>query len=356
MLTLGTTMLAVGIWQLLQQHDATRGYVPVAARVRSAELVEDRVRTKQGELLRYRPIIRYEYSVGDAIYTGNRLSAVAESFSRADAEALVSRYPTGSDVVAFVKPSDPSQSVLLRLVSFKPYGLTMFGPLLLVAGLRLLFVNERRSGEPTRGEGRWHVLPPPMKLSTQRNLALLALLVFVLTALAPLHYFTSGGKPTTTALSFTAIYAIGTLAMAHAALRQVRLSAALGEPRVLVDPTPLQRGQRNRVRLVLPLRPGRKLRGVTLRLCCVEIDPPPDATGRSIPRRVLYERAETTLADATASDGPLHADVSFTPPAEHPASSSTARRGRPRVVWELHATVELPGVPRWYTTWDITVM
>lgn len=355
LIALGATMLSLGGWQLLQQRDATRGYVPVAAKIRSSEVIEDRVATKQGELLRYRPVIRYTYSVGQGIYSGNRLSVVADSYSRTEAEALVSRYPTGTDTIVFVNPSEPSQSVLLRLVSFRPYGLTMFAPLLLTVGLRLLFVNEKIAAEPTRAEGHWHVLPAPMTLARRRNLALLGLFVLLLTALAPVHYFTGGGRPSTTALVVTALFGIGTLAIAREALRQVRLSAALGEPQVLISPAPLQRGQRNRVRLVLPLRRGRKLRGVTLRLRCTEFNPAPDATGRSAAKHVIYERVETVLVDATAGDEPIRADVSFSPPDELPASSYFPRRGRSGAAWELRVIVEPLGTPRYEATWMVTM-
>lgn len=351
---LGAAMVAVGTWRLLGQHDANRRYVPVQARVASAEIVEDRIPTKQGVRLQYRPVIVYEYTVGGALHRGNRLLPVQTSHDRADAEAILARYPPGSVVTAFIDPSNPAQSILMRQVSFAPYGLTMFGPLFVSVGLLLLFTREQRGGEAIRGDSHWFILPQQMTLAARRGVALLGLFVFVLVTLAPIHYFSSGGAKTTTAVAFTAVYVVGLVVLLTIALRQVKLSSALGEPRALIDPHPLQRGQRNRVRLELPVRPGRRVRGVTLRLRCVELNPTRTAK-RGLRRDVLYERAETVLADASGGPSPLHADVGFELPEQHPPSTSASQRGYPRFAWELHALVELVGAPSYSATWTVFV-
>lgn len=351
---LGAAMIAVGAWQLLRQHDANRRYVPVEARITSAQIVEDRIPTKQGDRLQYRPVIGYEYAVGGTVHRGNRLAAAETRFSRSDAEDILDRFRPGAVATAFVDPSDPEQSILIRQIAFNPYGLTMFGPVFVGVGLLLLFTREQRVGEATRGDSHWFVLPPQMSLAARRGVALLGLFVFVLVSLAPLHYFSSGGAKTPTAIAFTTIYLAALVVMLGIALRQIKLSAALGEPWALVDPHPLQRGQRNRVRLELPVRPGRRVRGVTLRLRCVELNPTHTAR-RGLKRDVLYERAETVLADASGGDTPLHADVVFEPPEQHPPSTASPSAPYPRVEWELRAQVELSGAPAYTATWRLTV-
>ena len=66
----------------------------------------------------YRPVITYEYPVGQQVYTGNLLAFGSRSLSEGGvagekkAHETVARYPVGSNVEVRYHPKRPAQSVL----------------------------------------------------------------------------------------------------------------------------------------------------------------------------------------------------------------------------------------------------
>ena len=62
----------------------------------------------------YEPVVEYEYSVLDAPYRGQRVALGETRYTRAQAEALVARYPSGSSSTVYYNPGSPAEAVLVR--------------------------------------------------------------------------------------------------------------------------------------------------------------------------------------------------------------------------------------------------
>lgn len=122
---------------------------------------------------RYSVVVTYEYSVNGTAFTGTRLFLDPMSTdSLTEAEAVMSRFPTGAHVPTYYDPTDPRSSVLdtrlTREVVLPPF---LGGGVIVVAGLFLwglknwfyragLPINVRRSGatyviEPSEPQWRY---------------------------------------------------------------------------------------------------------------------------------------------------------------------------------------------------------
>ncbi len=81
----------------------------------------------------FRPVVRFEYRVGEATYSGSHLSAVdLASANQAWAEGQLARFPAGAEVEVYLNPRDPASGVLeVRTpgigVYFLAVGLAMLG-------------------------------------------------------------------------------------------------------------------------------------------------------------------------------------------------------------------------------------
>jgi hypothetical protein len=58
------------------------------------------------------PVLRYRFDVEGKTYEGTLLSHSDEAMQQADAEAVVARYPAGSEVTVYFDPSHPKRCVL----------------------------------------------------------------------------------------------------------------------------------------------------------------------------------------------------------------------------------------------------
>lgn len=84
----------------------------------------------------WRPVIVYEYVVDAVRYEGGRISFGAYATSdRGDAEAVLSRYPTGARVPVYFNPDDPGQAVIEPGTAGVPWFFVALGSVFLVAGL-----------------------------------------------------------------------------------------------------------------------------------------------------------------------------------------------------------------------------
>jgi hypothetical protein len=99
------TLIAVAQW--LKVAKARRWPVAVG-RVLESRVVESRDNDNHS----YSPVIRYEYAVGQTVYTGNRLSFGNMGASEAWAEKIVAKYPSGSDVQVHYDPGEPTNALL----------------------------------------------------------------------------------------------------------------------------------------------------------------------------------------------------------------------------------------------------
>ncbi|MCC7389070.1 MAG: DUF3592 domain-containing protein [Phycisphaerales bacterium] len=135
--------------QTLRQLDASRRFVPVPARVLTSE-VESR---SDSDGATYRPEISFEYTVAGRTHQSDTVHyGVWGTSDRDAADAIVDRFPAGSQTTAYFDPDDHARAVLLpgaeHLPSFLVLFLTPFH--CVAAGLWVVVLrpDRRRYDEP----------------------------------------------------------------------------------------------------------------------------------------------------------------------------------------------------------------
>ncbi len=121
------------------------GWPSVDGEIVGSDIVEETSSARTGRgTVTYRPTIRYRYRVGDADYTGERV-ALGEyaTENRADAEAVVQRYPIGRRLPVHYRPSAPNVAVLEVGDHGLPWLFGALGSVFLLAGLVLAWVGPR---------------------------------------------------------------------------------------------------------------------------------------------------------------------------------------------------------------------
>jgi len=103
-------------WRGVRRAEASRGWLPVEARILSSRIEEKRESSSGvqygGQIIYYYPQVLYEYDVQGLTYQSTRILFVNVNYSHADAEATVARYPAGGKANAFVDPENPRIAVL----------------------------------------------------------------------------------------------------------------------------------------------------------------------------------------------------------------------------------------------------
>ncbi|MGW0158524.1 DUF3592 domain-containing protein [Mycobacterium sp. NPDC003323] len=105
-------VLARRVWQV-------RSYVAVRGRVVARGLDAADPTEAGGDAQRYETAVRYEYTFGGTVYTGERLTPVTGARIRSNAARDLARLP--DEVTVYVNPADPADSVLGRA----GFGLTL---------------------------------------------------------------------------------------------------------------------------------------------------------------------------------------------------------------------------------------
>lgn len=87
----------------------------------------------------WRALVRYQYSVEGTRHTGVRVSlASAAPATRAEAEAVLRRYPPGTRVQVYYRPEHPTDSVLEPGLPGPPWLSLLLGGLFCLAGIGLI--------------------------------------------------------------------------------------------------------------------------------------------------------------------------------------------------------------------------
>lgn len=114
MLMLGTLLIGVGLFSI-QRHRAAAGWPQAPAVIEVSEVAAERHFENN---LMYRPVIRYRYSAPGGTYAGDKMATTGKLYTKEEeARRALARYPLGGTVMARYNPSDPSESVLERVVS-----------------------------------------------------------------------------------------------------------------------------------------------------------------------------------------------------------------------------------------------
>jgi len=120
----------------------SRSWPAVEGEIVRSEIVEEVSTTNPGRGSRtYRPVIRYRYRVGDADFDGERV-ALGEyaTENRADAEAVVQRYPPGRRLPVHYRPETPASAVLEPGSHGVPWLFAAIGSVFLIVGLLLAWL------------------------------------------------------------------------------------------------------------------------------------------------------------------------------------------------------------------------
>ena len=136
----GGLFVAVGVVWPFTQAQMARGWVEQPCRILASEVK----RFSDSDGTTYGVEVRYEYTINDRRYEGNRADfAQFHDDNRGEKQRIVNAYPAGSEAVCWVDPDEPSRSVLNRDFQFKPF-LTLFLLTFPAVGLGVMYVSIRR--------------------------------------------------------------------------------------------------------------------------------------------------------------------------------------------------------------------
>ena len=126
-------------WRLAEE---TRSWNATPAKILSSQVIPE-IATPHSPT-KFRPVVRYEYQVGGAVYHSSRIHrSDGPKSDRDDAEALREQFTPNQSLTCWVNPQDPSYSVLLHDTRAALY--TVWFPLLFViGGLRMAWGALRR--------------------------------------------------------------------------------------------------------------------------------------------------------------------------------------------------------------------
>ena len=143
----GLVMFCVGVKEVWESNasktwPATQGKV-LASFVRTP---------RTGAKSLYSPVVQYEFAVGGKKFASQRVSFGDYQSSRSsDAEAVVARYPAGTEVKVHYKAKDPAASVLEPGCEMTNIMLPLLGLVFASAGLWLLKTSRREGGAGALG-------------------------------------------------------------------------------------------------------------------------------------------------------------------------------------------------------------
>jgi len=138
-LLLGAAIAAAGavfvwlMWASFQRARAMDTWIAVPGQILESRLVEEILTPNTP--INYRPIIRYRYDAGGQSYDSDRIRRTeTKSSRRPKMEALLARFPAGSETTVWIHPSEPAEAVLIRDPRTAIYSI-WFPSLFVVGGL-----------------------------------------------------------------------------------------------------------------------------------------------------------------------------------------------------------------------------
>ena len=140
-------VLPIGIFQVVDQHHQLVASVPISATVLSSKLITHENYREAGPPERtYEPVITYQYVVNGVEHTSSNVFPLqADTGTSNWASHLLSQYPVGATVVAYVLPGDANRAFLIRRPSYIPYLIALV-PMFLPA----FFIGDWLSGYSRR--------------------------------------------------------------------------------------------------------------------------------------------------------------------------------------------------------------
>ena len=151
---LGAAIAAAGavfawlMWASFQRARVMDTWTSVPSLILESRLTEEILNPNTP--LNFRPLIRYRYDLNGETHESTRIRRLeTKSSRRAKIEALIARFPAGSEATAWVNPSDPTDAVLIRDKRTAIYSI-WFPFLFIVGGLGIAFSSLIRNLHPRR--------------------------------------------------------------------------------------------------------------------------------------------------------------------------------------------------------------
>ncbi len=244
-------LLSFGGYMAWRQHQAMTTWTEVQGEVMTSRVVTSRGRKGSTN---YRAEIRYRYDEPGSKLAGTMARSSMQVLpiwdwmpsSQSEAMSRVIAFGAGSKPKVWINPEDPNDAFILREYQSWPIGIFNAGILALVFWLSALMKIgiDGKEASSTLREGGFRLLGPKETLAQIRRRWLMCLGASCLLPIAPGLYALLGGPDAigwlfwiTVGLSTVTLFIVGVQAM-----QAWRRCAWIGEPTVLVSPTPVTTG------------------------------------------------------------------------------------------------------------------
>lgn len=234
-----------------RQHQAMTSWPVVQGEVVTSRVVTSRGRRNSTN---YAAQIQYRYDEPGTMVAGamaRRSTQVLPIWdwmpsSQSEAISRTSSFSVGSQPKVWVNPEDPNDAFILREYQSWPVGIFNAGVLALVFWLNALMKIgiDGKEASSTLREGGFRLLGPKETLAQIRRRWLMCFAASCLLPIAPGLYAILGGPDTIGWLFWitVGVSTIGLFFVGGCALQAWRRCAWIGEPTVLVSPTPVTTG------------------------------------------------------------------------------------------------------------------
>ena len=113
-LSIGGIFLGIKAISAYQNARSSSSWPSIAGAVIRSEVAKSSFRSRRGGRISYQPVITYTYTVDGISYKSNRIKFGKTSSSFiTSVQKIIDRYPFGSTVTVYYKPSNPNTSVLV---------------------------------------------------------------------------------------------------------------------------------------------------------------------------------------------------------------------------------------------------
>jgi len=241
-----------------------------------AHVLDSRISTHRGgKSTSYSPTISYEYQVDGDWYRSSQVMAYDENGSYSWADEIVSQFPKGLHVSAYLDPLNPKEAILIRRYSATPYFLAGLSTAMTSVGLLMLLgvIRSRRTEmqavllEPAG----WQLLLP--QKSVRRNLRD-AFLTFIFSGLPGLLIVghVAWVHPSISFFGWLPLLAgLGVMTLEIMWLvRAWNVSRHISDPRVQVNPAPMKLGEPLGVRAEFDAYSPVHMKSMQASIVCVE--------------------------------------------------------------------------------------
>ncbi len=321
--------IGFGIHGAWQQQQILRTYQPVPASVAKNE-------TKQSQFGGYTSDVLYTYTVRGTTHENHQVAPLRINGSSDWAESVTRRIEAEGST-AYVNPQDPSQSYLLPIGRFRPYGLILTGLALLGLGLLPIRAGGVFVHKPvaiTGGPFDWYDVVPGGSYADRAMIwSAAAILWYLVGAVVLIHYYTTTPPSYEIKAAVTVVlYALSGLWPAARAVSASGIASRLGVPKAQMTCKTVHLGEPVIVRIEQPFLRDTLVREVRVTLTCYR------RNGLGSER--YYASSQYALQDRAVRGGEIiRGEFTFEIPQKkrHP-STRFSRMDYPRTDWLIEVS------------------